>query len=251
MHVLKQLVGLITHPLALALVVVALGAFLRWRSRTAAASRTFTAAAILAYFSSTPLLGETLLAPLERRYPPLDEQHQLPLIRYVVVLGSDYEPRAGIPTTAALDSDGLARIVEGIRLMRRHNVARLLVSGGARPGHGLPAVGYAQVAQELGVAADSILISSDALDTASEARAVARLLGSQPFILVTTASHMPRAVSLMHRVGTHPLPAPTGQLTGKRHEMVAYLLPSSVGLHETERAWHEYLGLLALSVGLD
>jgi uncharacterized SAM-binding protein YcdF (DUF218 family) len=62
---------------------------------------------------------------------------------------------------------------------------------------------------------------------------------------------MPRAISLMERAATHPIPAPTGQLTGKPHNAVADLLPSSAGLHATERACHEYLGILALSVGLD
>jgi uncharacterized SAM-binding protein YcdF (DUF218 family) len=251
MYALKQLVGLITAPLVLALLLVGLGAFFRWRGRTGAAFRSFLGAAVLTYVSSTPLFGESLLAPLEHRYPPLDEKRQLPPLEYVVVLGSDYTPSDSIPITAALDSDGLARIVEGIRLMRRHSVRRLLVSGGAPAGRGLPASGYAQLAKDLGVAPGSILVSSDSLDTAGEARAIAGLLGSQPFILVTTASHMPRAVLLMQRAATHPIPAPTGQLTGKPYNSLADLLPSSAGLHATERACHEYLGLLALSVGLD
>jgi uncharacterized SAM-binding protein YcdF (DUF218 family) len=83
------------------------------------------------------------------------------------------------------------------------------------------------------------------LDTAQEARAVAVQLGTAPFLLVTSAAHMPRAMRQMKRAGAQPIPAPTGQLTGRPRGWDSWL-PSSAGLGRTERALHEYLGLAAL-----
>jgi uncharacterized SAM-binding protein YcdF (DUF218 family) len=159
-------------------------------------------------------------------------------------------PRAGLPLTAALDEDGLARVVEGIRL--KHRVAaKLILSGGAPPGQTPSALGYAALARSLGVDDSSIVVISDPLDTRQEAAAVAALLGTSPFLLVTSAYHMPRAMWLMERAGARPIPAPTGQRANRSRASWREWLPSGGGLRKTERALHEYVGLAALAVGAE
>ncbi len=117
----------------------------------------------------------------------------------VVVLGGGYTPHDGVPVTAALDEDGLVRITEGIRLVRRLKNAHLVVSGGAPPGHMPPALGYALLARDLGVDTSSLIVLDNSRDTAAEAKTVFSLLGSKPFLMVTSAYHMPRAMSLMEK----------------------------------------------------
>jgi uncharacterized SAM-binding protein YcdF (DUF218 family) len=153
--------------------------------------------------------------------------------------------------TAALNPDGLARVVEGVRIARRLHEARLIVSGGAPPGLVPAATGYAELARGLGIANKSLIISDRPLDTAAEARAVAKLLGNAPFILVTSAYHMPRAMRLMRRAGANPIPAPTGQRAAAAGSLWFGWLPSSSGLAGTERAIHEYLGLASIAARLD
>src|SRR5437016_9603084 len=102
-----------------------------------------TLAAVIAYLGAIVPVGDALLSPLEHKYSPVRENVALPAVDYVVVLGSGYAPHDGIPITAALDEDGLVRIVEGVRLVRRLGSARLVVSGGARTGRAPPAQGYA------------------------------------------------------------------------------------------------------------
>jgi uncharacterized SAM-binding protein YcdF (DUF218 family) len=63
---------------------------------------------------------------------------------------------------------------------------------------------------------------------------------------------MPRAMQLMRLAGTNPIPAPTAQrvrtfLVGVRRRLV----PSADGFQSTDFALHEYLGLMALAVGID
>jgi uncharacterized SAM-binding protein YcdF (DUF218 family) len=198
---------------------------------------------MVAYFGASPIMGDALIGPLERAYPPLGEGAPNPAVDYVVVLGSGYMPRDSIPITAALDQSGLVRIVEGIQLMRRLGIGKLVLSGGAPPGQGRPALGYAELARGLGVPESSLLILDEPKNTTDEARAVRDLLGDASFILVTSAVHMSRAVRLMQRVGAHPIRAPTGQLVVDSRFLWKNLLPNSGGLLKVETALHEYLGL--------
>ena len=248
---LREIASVLAAPLVMALFLAA-GAFVCWFTGRQRASRiVLICAAGLAYLSSTALIGRALLRPLEMRYAPL-QGDRLPSVGYVVVLRSGYAPHDGIPVSAALDPDGLVRVVEAVRLARLLPGSRLVVSGGAVQG-GVPAArGYALLAAALGIPAQSMMVSGEALDTRDEARAVAKLLGRAPFLLVTSAYHMPRAMWDMRRAGTDPIAAPTGQRAfGAVRLTWRDFLPGSAGLDDTERAFHEYLGLAAIACGLE
>ncbi len=249
---LKEIAHILAAPLLLAVLAAMAGAILRLCGRRRVATALIAIAVAIAYCGSTGIVGDGLLGPLERRYPPLHRGQSLPVAPWIVVLGSDYAPRDDIPVTAALDGDGLVRIVEGVRLAREYAGSRLLVSGGARPGQVPPAQGYAELARDLGIDPAAITLSDKPLDTGSEARAVAKLLGRTPFLLVTSAYHMPRAMRLMQDAGAQPVPAPTGQRVNDSVRMQwGGLLPSAAGLGKTERALHEYVGLLAVTLGFN
>ena len=240
---------MLAAPLAMAFFLLLIAclawAFGRLRVRNALV----VVAVAIAYLGATVPVGDGLLAPLEDKYPPLRAVEALPKVDYVVVLGSGYAPHGEVPTTAALDEDGLVRIVEGVRLLKLLGSARLVVSGGASPGRSAPAQGYASLARSLGVSPTSLVVLDGPLDTAQEARAVAARLGGSPFLLVTSACHMPRAMAWMARAGAKAIPAPTGQLTGRPRDVGSWL-PSAAGLGRSERAMHEYLGLVAVAAGV-
>ena len=248
----RQLIDMVAGPLMIALLMTVAGAILWMCRRRGTARWLFIAAAALVYIASLSPVGDALLGPLERRYPPLAATDPLPNAGYVVVLGSSYWPRANASIAAALGEDGLSRIVEGVRILRRLGTAQLVVSGGATQGRSSSALGYAELARELGVDNASLVVLDGSLNTRAEARAIAALTRGDPFILVTSAFHMPRAVRLMEQVKAQPIPAPTGQQTGAGYAHYwNYLAPSSTGLRRTERALHEYLGLAASAVNLD
>jgi uncharacterized SAM-binding protein YcdF (DUF218 family) len=250
MMLFKEVADVAAKPLAM----VALLAIAAWLSRLAKRPRMtltlLSLAALLTYLSSIPLVGQALLHPLESKYAPLAGD-QPPESRYIVVLGSGYAPHDDIPVTAALDSDGLVRVVEAVRLAQGLQGSRLIVSGGAMPGRVPPAQGYARLARSLGIPQQTIIVSDQSLDTRDEARAVAKLLGRSPFLLVTSAYHMPRAMLVMKQAGTNPIAAPTGQRAfGPAQISWRSFLPGSNGLGDSERALHEYLGLAAIASGL-
>jgi uncharacterized SAM-binding protein YcdF (DUF218 family) len=248
---LKHFFGSFATPFMLALVLGVAAAACLARGRRRGALRLLFCALALLYIGSLLGVGEALLAPLEGQYPPLRDAAPLQNVSAIVVLGSAYTPRDSVPVTAAIDPDGLTRIVEGLRLARRLPGVRLVVSGGAPPGHTPGALGYAKLAHDFGIADTALVVLNSPLDTGGEARAIALLLNGAPFLLVTSAYHMPRAVRLMQRAGQHPIPAPTGQRVGAWPEMVLHRwLPTSAGMHDTEIALHEYLGLAALAMGI-
>jgi uncharacterized SAM-binding protein YcdF (DUF218 family) len=247
----KELVSVLATPLVLAAVLALAAGVARALGRRRAGAILLACAAVVGYASAVEPVAYALIAPLEHRYAPLDDA-ALPRVGYVVVLGSSYSPDGSIPVTSALDGAGLARVVEAVRLLRRLDGAKLVVSGGARSGGTPSAAGYALLARDLGVASDSIVVRDTALDTGGEARDIVALLGAEPFLLVTSAVHMPRAMALMKRAGARPSAAPAD------HRAHASLtlgwqdgVPRLNALRATEEAVHEYLGLAALSFGID
>jgi uncharacterized SAM-binding protein YcdF (DUF218 family) len=97
----------------------------------------------------------------------------------------------------------------------------------------------AQLAQDLGVGRQDMILEAQPRDTEDEARLIAPIVGQQPFILVTEASHMPRALALFRKQGTHPIADPAGFRTGHRPAVA----PDAEDLRGSERAVYEYLGL--------
>lgn len=249
---LKRAVDVLTDPLSLALLLALVAGILRWARRARLAGSLAMVAALVAYAGSTVFVGDALLAPLESRFPPLSDSRLPPAAAYVAVLGTGYDPRGGVPVTAALAEDGLVRIVEGVRLMRRIGASHLIVSGGAPPGHVPSARGYAQLARDLGVADDALIVNDAPLDTRAEAHALVAKIGSSPFVLVTSAYHMPRAMRDMSLAGARAIPAPTGQLALRDVPCGWHCwLPTAGGLQRSQRALHEYLGFAALSLHLE
>ena len=63
----------------------------------------------------------------------------------------------------------------------------------------------ALVAESTGVPRSDMVILREPRDTEEEAAQVAKLVGEQPFILVTSANHLPRAMRFFEAKGLHPI----------------------------------------------
>ena len=68
----------------------------------------------------------------------------------------------------------------------------------------------AEVAKALGVKQEDLILESESNDTINEARLIKSIVGNDTFILVTSASHMPRSMGMFKKLGMQPIPAPTG-----------------------------------------
>lgn len=142
-------------------------------------------------------------------------------------------------------SVSLVRLVEGIRLQKVLPGSKLILSGGS-PFDPVPnAKVMADVALALGVKEEDIILESLSRDTKDEAQGVLNVVGGDRFVLVTSASHMPRSVALFEHLGMRPIPAPVGHHVKARLGMSpAMFFPKAGGLLKAQMAVHEYLGLV-------
>ncbi len=251
LDIIKPLFAAFLMPLPLAALLALLGVlFWGMGRRLAGRILVITALSGLLLAAWGPV-AEGLLAPLESRYPPISDTASLQGVTAVVVLGGGWHPDGPGPASMRLNESSAQRLMEGVRLVRTLPEARMLVSGGSRDPDRQPvAIGYAQAAQELGVAASRLVVLDTPVDTAQEAYAVRDVLApGERFLLVTSASHMPRSMLHFQRAGLEPIAAPTRFKTGDRSgSQLHFWLPSAQHLRKTERALYEYMGLLALEL---
>ena len=252
---LKKLIAPFLSPLAVAMLLLGVGVGLLWwrKGRSEQVGRWLVTAALawLVMIASMPF-GGVLIARLEYKYPALENPAEDPLAaqaRYVVVLGGGHSHGEGLPPTSELNLVTLARAVEAVRLYQALPEVELIFSGGSvyNADENLPnAEVLAAAAQSLGVPPEKCRVSANGRDTKDEAREIAGIVGKEPFILVTSASHMPRAIALFRKQGMDPIPAPTGHRTRRAafQPTIGAFFPNSGRIAALERAIHEYLGLI-------
>ena len=253
---LKGLAAALLMPFPVALGLVAFGVGLRalHNNVRALGGWLVIAGALLLVLASWQPVADALLSPLEDRYPPLTDPTRVSDVTAVVVLGGGWWPDAeDWPITARLGESSAIRLFEGLRLLQAWPEARLVLTGASRRADRAPvARGYAEAARDFGVPETRMRVLDTPVDTAQEAEAVRAALGDGArLVLVTSASHMPRAMAYFRRVGLDPVAAPTHRLSGRSaHDELADWVPAADYLRMTERAWYEDLGLLALRAGL-
>ncbi|WP_105977435.1 envelope biogenesis factor ElyC [Vibrio sp. V01_P9A10T6] len=184
-----------------------------------------------------------MLMPLERQYSaflPVDGT-----IDYVMVLGSGHVVDDQIPPTSELSRTALVRLNEGIRVMRMYPGSKLILSGYSGGSEFSHARMLAVVALALGVSKSDIILLETAKDTWEEARQAAAFVQQRRLVLVTSASHMERALKEFNSAGIDPIPAPTNFLAQTNIEQPwEKYAPRARYLEQTERYWYETLGLL-------
>jgi uncharacterized SAM-binding protein YcdF (DUF218 family) len=189
-------------------------------------------------------VSSILLQPLEYKYPPVLTAQGVRDVKWVVVLGGGHTSDPRIPSNSQLSDSSLSRLVEGIRLHRMLPDSELVLSGGSAFDPVPNAKVMADVARTVGVDDRDLLLESASKDTKDEAHLIREIVGQDRFILVTSASHMPRSMGLFKKLGMQPIPAPTDYWVKERQGISpAMFFPSSNGLRKAERAFYEYLGL--------
>jgi uncharacterized SAM-binding protein YcdF (DUF218 family) len=252
---LKKVVSFWLMPVPLCAVLLGAGLLLAGPARRTRAGRTLLAlAALLFLLFSDRAVSLLLLAPLEARFPAVPEAARgggaPPAIagcRFVVVLGGGHTDLAALPALGQLSTSALARLAEGVRLLRLLPDARLIVSGPGDAGRPTHAAVLARAAESLGVDPGRIMLIDTARDTEDESHEVARRVGGARVALVTSAWHMPRAAALFRRAGVDFVACPADFVargaTGFRWMDFAW---DSESLERSTLAVHERLGLLWL-----
>ncbi|MEJ2009016.1 MAG: ElyC/SanA/YdcF family protein [Acidobacteriota bacterium] len=241
---LEKIVSRLLFPVPVICGVLALGAILLWFTRRQKAGKVLvTIVAILLPLLANGQVSGVFLRTLEQRYHPVVLSSQPAAAGsepYIVVLGSGYSPGPGIDLDSRLSEDGMVRLVEGVQLCRKLTGCKLILSGGP------PAMAQTmgQIAHSLGIAQQQIILEEHSRNTEQEAQFIRPTVGTTPFLLVTSASHMPRAMDLFRTLGMKPIAAPTDYLAKPSVRLVPNdIYPDYYGLHEITRTVYEYLGI--------
>jgi uncharacterized SAM-binding protein YcdF (DUF218 family) len=248
MYLFKKIVSRLFFPVFLIDGLLVLGVLGLWSStRVRMGKILVTTGVILLLLLSYRVVPNQLLGLFEYHHPPLVlantsmalDDPRVQHIKWVVALSGGGGLQPDLPLTSQLSSETIVRVVEGIRLIRFLPNTKLLISGGEEE-----ALLMTQLALDLGVEKEAMLVESEGRDTKDQANNIRLLIGDDPIILVTSASHMPRSVALFEKQGFKPLPAPTGHLSGSSPGISrSDFFPSAKNLMRAERATYELLGI--------
>lgn len=239
---LKKFIGGMLLPLPLFLCIMAAALILLWFTRWQKAGKVIMTIgwAGLLLLSLQPV-ADRLLRPLETTWPTW----QGPVnVNYIVVLGGGYTWDPKWAPSSNLINNSLPRVTEGVRLWLKNPQATLIFTGAPAQGNPVStAEAGARVAESLGVPRSHIMTLDQPKDTQEEAAAVKKAIGQQPFILISSASHLPRAMIFFHQQGLTPEPAPANQMAISADlNPWEKIIPSPLWLMHSDRAAYESLG---------
>jgi uncharacterized SAM-binding protein YcdF (DUF218 family) len=247
MFLLSKLVGLATEPMFWVVLVLLIAVVQMPLRPQAARGWVLMALAILLLGGWAPL-PDALLRHLERQYP---EPPALPAQQYagVMVLGGALESGyVGAGTDEPQVNGAAERMTTVLPLLRQAPDLAVVFTGGEGEYFG-SGPSEAERARrffvQLGLDPQRIRLENQSRNTYENAVFTARLSGidpHKPWILVTSASHMPRALAVFRKQGWNVTPYSVDFRAGLATPWTTY----SLGDFEKWRvALHEYLGLLA------
>lgn len=249
MFYVSKLLSFATQPLSWVLLLLTLGLLCMPRRRRIGTGLCW-AALVTLWATGWQPLPDALLRRLEAQYPT--RQLAAPgasLERYagIIVLGGALEPSYLWEDHGQVAlNEAAERMTVPVALMQRNPHLRLLFTGGegALFGGGLSEAERARLFfDSMGVPAQRVRYESVSRTTHENARLSASLPGvdpTQPWLLLTSASHMPRAMATFQKAGWNVTAYAVDYSTGARTRWTDYSLAK--GANKWHVALHEMLG---------
>ncbi|WP_081843727.1 envelope biogenesis factor ElyC [Aeromonas taiwanensis] len=245
LFVLKKWLGQLLMPLPFSLSLLLLAIGLLWFTRFQKTGKLLATLSlvIVALMGMRPVSYE-LARGLEQTYPPF-EVSQHPHLDAIVVLGNGHVSDPAVPMISWQNNISLARTLEGVRLAQAYPQAELIFSGAVAGDPLSNAEVNARMAETLGIPRARMTLFENNKDTHDEAVSIARHLKGKRVALVSSATHLPRAMALYRGQGLDAMPAPT-DYTAKQSQVPQPLytyLPKGRYLMYSEAAIHEWIGV--------
>lgn len=249
MFIAAKLLAFVTQPLAWVVLLLLLGLLtLRWRRRTG--TRLIWAAWLILLVQGWLPLPDALIRQLEAQHPASTSPPDLQGYAGIVVLGGALESANiwqdhGQPAL----NDAAERMTAALPLLQRYPQLPLLFTGGQGEllAQALTEADRARLFYaSMGVPAERLRFESASRTTDENARFSAAVPGvdkTQPWLLVTSAWHMPRALATFRKAGWNVTPYPVDFRTGIAPDWMQYSLAR--GAARWHLALHELAGLLA------
>lgn len=247
MFILKKIMIFFFYPLVLGLFLQAAGIFCLFRKKIKTGTGLVAAGFILLVLCSyMPVIGP-LFSAYESSYAVLSDPEKFKDVQWIVVLGGGVIPDERLTPANQLVFSSLSRLTEGLRILRKIPSARLLLSGGRVFSTVSEASIMKKAAMDSGVHENQIVLEEESRDTGDQAEMLKKSLGIKPFILITSAFHMKRAMYLFEKQGMHPIAAPADfQIRRKDFIDPVLFFPSPEALSWAQRLLKEILGLFLI-----
>ena len=245
MFTLSKTLGLLTEPLAyVALMMIAGLALSRFMPRRSIAVQIAAITLLVAIgFEAVPTV---IVRRLESSYviaPP-------DISAYVgmVILGGVFLPSDSNSTRNIGLNDAAERAIVPVALLRSYPRLKIVFSGGDDEQRLLASQSEADRARvffnAMGVSSDTVMYERESRTTAENAAFSARLAGvnkNEPWLLVTSAWHMPRSLAAFHKAGWSNITAlPVDFRSNTDVPVLSYSLDRGLSLWRI--ALHEYAG---------
>jgi len=246
MFIVSKVIGVLTQPANLALLALVVGVALLF-SRRAKLGRGMLAALTAALMLVAVLPWEDyLIAPLERRFPP--PQAMPEQVDGIVALGGAIDPELSAVWGQPSLNGAAERVTALMQLGRRYPTARLVYTGGsgsvnAQQFKEAPAA--KALFDSLGMETGRVVFEARSRNTWENATLTKELVTPRPgetWLLVTSASHMPRSVGAFRAAGWQVIAYPVDYASSGRNAGLRFSLGG--GLGALGAAIHEWQGLV-------
>ena len=246
--ILSKTIGYLTMPSNLLMAIGLIGlVLLCTRFRRLASWLIITSLVLIALVGYSPL-GRILLLPLEQRFPPWNDSHGAP--DGIVVLGGAIAPEISVARGVVALNGAAERMTVAAELAHRYPNARIIFSGGTASlvsTTPLEAPLAVKEFEALVVSRDRITAEEQSRNTIENAVFSHLLADPKPgerWLLVTSASHMPRAIGAFRAAGFPVEAYPVNWQTRGLRDAGRLFDSFAEGLSMTDHAAHEWLGLV-------
>ncbi len=231
-------------PSAVLFIAFILGALLTLTRYARTGRRLIAVGLVLLLAFGVSPFPNTVMRRLEERFPPY--RHDGQPVAGIIVLGGGLE--TGITTARqqlSINSAG-ERVIAMADLARRYPLAKVIYTGGGAP------VSEAETARRfattLGIDPSRIMVEGASRNTIENGRFTRAMVLPQPgerWLLVTSASHMPRAMGVFRKQGFDPIAYPVDYHTTGTSSDYGPFRTVVQGLGYTDIALKEVVGLAA------
>lgn len=200
---------------------------------------------------SMPVTAAGLESALSGGVPLRSSLPELQKAQAIVILGGGSATlQSGTERVDVLSDSSSLRVLEGIRLYRLLEDPYVIVSGGAGPESNRrtpESIAMFQALVQSGVPSTRIVLESGSGDTHQQAvllKALLKDMEIHPFILVTSPTHMRRALAAFYAEGLQPIPSASRQHSKGQGKADFPLLPKEGALDRSRNAFREVMALI-------
>jgi uncharacterized SAM-binding protein YcdF (DUF218 family) len=246
---LSKLLWLLVAPSHLLGLLVLAAALCALAGQARAARTLAVASGLLLLLAGILPLNVWMIRALEDRYPrPAWPAH----VDGILVLGAGFDTATlkarGVPAT----NGGEMRVIAGLEAARRYPQARLVFSGGSGVLGGVGGESYSEaetaryIFAQMGLDPARLTLEPRSRNTYENilfSKALVKPKAGETWLLVTSASHLPRAMGVVRKLDWPMLPWPTDYMTGPYGAHADFNIAGNLGL--LDYAVHEWLGQFA------